>query len=160
MCCKITDIEEYTQFFQQFLQKRGLRQTTQRKHIAEIFFKESGHLSVEDLYIIVRESDPSVGQATVYRTIKLLCEAGLAWEVRFYDGIARYEHVGNSHHDHLICEICGQNIEVVDPAIEVLQEALMARHGFTPTRHRLYLYGICPKCQAEKRISPVIPEKV
>ena len=81
--------------------------------------------------------------------VKLLCEAELAREVRFGDGIARYEMRGESHHDHLICERCGQNIEVVDPEIERLQEALARRHGFVPTFHRLYLYGICPACRTK-----------
>ncbi len=133
--------------FRTFLRGKGLRNTPQRQRIVEVFFSESGHLTTEEVYDRVRSEDPSLGQATVYRTMKLLCEAGLAKEVRFGDGVARYEHAGEAHHDHLICERCGRNLEVVDPQIELLQDALTRKHGYIPTYHRLYLYGICPECQ-------------
>ena len=133
--------------FRTFLRNKGLRNTPQRQRIMDIFFNENGHLSTEEVYDRVRSEDPTLGQATVYRTMKLLCEAGLAREVRFGDGLARYEHAAASHHDHLICEKCGRNIEVVDPQIEQLQDEMTRRHGYIPTFHRLYLYGICPDCQ-------------
>ena len=112
------------QIFRSFLKNKGLRNTPQRQQIMEVFFNESGHLTTEEIYDRVRKEDPSLGQATVYRTMKLLCEAGLAREVRFGDGLARYEHAADAHHDHLICENCGHNIEVVDSQIEELQDAL------------------------------------
>ena len=112
------------QIFRSFLKNKGLRNTPQRQQIMEVFFNESGHLTTEEIYDRVRKEDPSLGQATVYRTMKLLCEAGLAREVRFGDGLARYEHAADAHHDHLICENCGRNIEVVDSQIEELQDAL------------------------------------
>lgn len=133
--------------FRMFLRSKGLRNTPQRQQIMNVFFGEAGHLTTEELYDRVRSEDPALGQATVYRTMKLLCEAGLAREVRFGDGVARYEHARDTHHDHLICERCGRNIEVVDPHIEELQDALALKHGFKPTFHRLYLYGICADCQ-------------
>jgi len=118
--------------FGAFLRGKGLRNTPQRNRIIEVFLQQKGHLTIEDLYDLVRHEDPSLGQATVYRTMKLLCGAGLARELRFGDGV--------------ICERCGKNIEVVDPDIEALQDALARKHGFTPTSHRLYLYGICSDC--------------
>lgn len=136
--------------FSEFLRRKGLRNTPQRNRIMEIFLNENGHLTIEQLYDHVHSEDPALGQATVYRTMKLLCDAGLAREVRFGDGIARYEHAGSAHHDHLICERCGKNIEVVDPDIEVLQDALARKHGFTPTSHRLYMYGVCANCRAPR----------
>lgn len=138
------------QIFRSFLKNKGLRNTPQRQQIMEVFFNESGHLTTEEIYDRVRKEDPSLGQATVYRTMKLLCEAGLAREVRFGDGLARYEHAADAHHDHLICENCGRNIEVVDSQIEELQDALARKHGFKPTFHRLYLYSICPDCQRNR----------
>ena len=119
------------QIFRSFLKNKGLRNTPQRQQIMEVFFNESGHLTTEEIYDRVRE-------------------AGLAREVRFGDGLARYEHAADAHHDHLICENCGRNIEVVDSQIEELQDALARKHGFKPTFHRLYLYGICPDCQRNR----------
>ena len=97
---------------------------------------------------------PPSARPTVYRTLKLLADAGLAKAVEFGDGAVRYELLyGQVHHDHLICEQCGINVEVVDPAIEKLQEQVAARHGFALTGHKLYLYGLCPEC-LKKRPGP------
>lgn len=134
--------------FEDFIKKQHLKKTPQRILIADVFFKSQGHLSVEDLYDQVKIVDHSVGQATVYRTLKLLCEAKLAKEVHFGDGVARYEHQdGAHHHDHLICSQCGKNIEVLDENIERLQEELAQRYDFRLTSHRMYLYGLCSQCQ-------------
>ena len=135
--------------FDEYIAGRGLKNTLQRRNIARAFFQSSRHVSTEELYAGIRALDARIGQATVYRTLKLLCDAGLAKEMHFGDGIARYEPVvDDTHHDHLICNICGRNIEVVDDTIERLQEKLAASHGFTLTSHRMYLYGICAECRA------------
>jgi len=137
-----------------YLHALGLRMTPQRQCIMDVFLREEGHRTIESLLIAVHKVDPSIGQATVYRTMRILCEATIAREVHFGDGVARYEHLHEQHHDHLICERCGLTIEAVDPKIEQLQEALARKHGFIPTSHRLTLYGICPKCRTSK---PNIP---
>lgn len=134
--------------FQQYIAEHGLKNTPQRLRIVEVFLASEGHPSTEDIYASVKALDASVGQATVYRAMKLLCESGLAREVHFGDGVSRYERrAGIAHHDHLICERCGRTIEVVDEEIERLQEVLARKHGFLPTRHHLYLYGLCPTCR-------------
>ena len=147
---KIDNALAYRARFERYLKSKGLRNTLQRQHIIDVFLAEAGHLTTEELFERVLKVDPSLGQATMYRTMKLLCEAGLAREVRFDDGVARYEHSCSEHHDHLICERCGINTEVVDPEIERLQEALARKHGFIPTSHRLYLYGICAACRQKQ----------
>jgi Fur family ferric uptake transcriptional regulator len=90
--------------------------------------------------------------ATVYRTMKLLAEAGLAHARNFGDGQTRYEAaVGKHHHDHLICTQCGTIVEFEDDRIESLQDAVARKHGFKVTSHKMELYGICKSCQrAEK----------
>jgi Fur family ferric uptake transcriptional regulator len=129
------------------LKNKGLKMTPQRRVILDQFLDNEGHLSAEELYHIVRQTDPVVGQATVYRTVKLLAEAGIAKKVDFGDGVARYEsRYGVSHHDHLVCEECSRHVEFVDPDIEKLQEKQAGAHGFRLTSHRMVLYGICPDC--------------
>ncbi|WP_027188643.1 Fur family transcriptional regulator [Desulfovibrio cuneatus] len=136
------------QVFTQYIAESGLKNTPQRHTILEVFLSAGKHLSTEELYTEVRAIEKNVGQATVYRTLKLLCEAGLAKELHFGDGIARYEpSLGIAHHDHLICTVCHKNIEFLDNTIEQLQNELASRHGFTLTSHRLYLYGVCADCQ-------------
>ena len=115
--------------FTRFLRGKGCHNTQQRRAIVSVFFQEEGHLTIDDLYGRVQRQDPTVGQSTVYRTMKLLCEAGLAKEVSFGGGVVRYEQASDWHHDHLICECCGKSIEVVDPKIEALQERLSANTG-------------------------------
>lgn len=144
--------KEEHRLLNEFFVREGLRETAQRELILEEFLNNEGHLSAEELYDIVKKKDRSIGQATVYRTLKLLVKAGLAREVQFSDNTVRYEHLYNhEHHDHLICTECHKVVEVIEPAIEILQKALAERHGFTLKDHKLYLYGICDDC---KRLNP------
>lgn len=116
--------------FTRFLRGKGCLNTQQlAEHSFPCFFRKEGHLTIDDLYGRVQRQDPTVGQSTVYRTMKLLCEAGLAKEVSFGGGVVRYEQASDWHHDHLICECCGKSIEVVDPQIEALRSALSANTG-------------------------------
>lgn len=134
--------------FADYICRNKLKMTPQRNLILEVFLEHPDHVASEELYDKVRERDPSVGQATVYRTLKLLSDAGIAKEVHFGDGLTRYEpDHADKHHDHLICEVCGRNLEVVDERIERLQDELAERHGFTLTGHTMYLYGVCPDCR-------------
>ncbi|MFA5780300.1 MAG: transcriptional repressor [Elusimicrobiota bacterium] len=134
--------------FEDYLETQGLKHSRQRKGVLDVFLSIDKHLSVDELYRIAKKKNPSLGYATVYRTIKLLCECGLCRELRFEDGTSRYEHLyGHRHHDHLICTKCGRFVEVVDPEIERLQERMAKLHGFYPERHRMELYGICKRCK-------------
>lgn len=135
------------QIFEDFLHKKNLRETPQRGLILNEFLKREEHTTAEELYDIVKMRDRTIGQATVYRVLKLLCEAGLAREVDFGDGVMRYEHhYGHTHHDHLICRSCGRSVAVCDPVIEELQARLAAQHGFQLLDHEMYLYGLCEDC--------------
>src|SRR5437588_5002722 len=78
--------------FLEHIQRSGLRRTGQRDLILDIFLRTEEHLTSEDLYWLVQKKDQSVGHTTVYRTLKLLIEAGLAREVRFGDNKTYYEH--------------------------------------------------------------------
>ncbi len=133
--------------FIDYLRKKDLKLTEQRKEILNVFLKTERHLSVEDLYNIAKRKDPNIGQATVFRTLKLLQEADIAKEVDLGDGKIRYEHkYGHGHHDHLICVRCGRYIEAVDLKIEKLQDDLCKKHRFLPQRHKMEIFGICKRC--------------
>jgi Fur family transcriptional regulator, ferric uptake regulator len=134
--------------FLDHIQAAGLRRTGQRDLILEIFLSTEEHLTSEDLYSLVHKKDATVGLTTVYRTLKLLTEAGLAREVRFGDNKTYYEHHHNhEHHDHMICTECGKVIEFFSPAIEDLQDQMANNFGFKPTHHSLRLWGLCSDCQ-------------
>lgn len=145
-------ILEKKKAFNQFAAKKGLRSTRQRDVILDIFLSTHEHLTVEELYLKVKASHPGVGQATVYRTLKLFTEAGLAREMILSDGQTRYEHqLVGEHHDHLICTSCNTIVEFEDEMIEQLQRDIAARYGFVLTGHKMQLCGLCPVCQAAVR---------
>ncbi len=133
--------------FKEHLKQQGLKSTAQRDDITHVFFESKRHISVDELYRAVREVNPHIGYATVYRTMKLLTECGLAAERHFRDGEARYEIAESAHHDHMICERCGTIVEFEEEAIEALQAKVAARLGFRFTGHKMELYGVCRKCQ-------------
>ena len=114
-----------TRKLQQYLRNKGLKSTQQREVIARTLLGSRRHLSAEELHEQIRRAHPEVGLATVYRTLKLLVEAGLTSERDFGDGITRYEaKTGSEHHDHLICISCGAIIEFENKKIENLLPAL------------------------------------
>lgn len=148
MASKKENFYQEKQIFSEHIQKSGLRHTAQRDLILEIFLKTEEHLTSEDLYWLVHKKDPSVGHTTVYRTLKLLTEAGLAREVRFGDGKTYYEHhFGHEHHDHMICTECGKVIEFFSEKLEAAQDAMAEKYNFKPTHHSLRIWGLCETCQ-------------
>jgi Fur family ferric uptake transcriptional regulator len=128
-----------------YLESKGLKQTKQREAILDVFLEATGHITSEELCARVRESFPHIGYTTVYRTMKLLCDAGLAHERHFDGGVTRYE-IPHEHHDHLVCTRCGKIIEFECAMIESAQEAIAERYGFHVLRHRHELYGHCAEC--------------
>lgn len=137
--------------FLDFMSRKGLNTTSQRRVIAEAFFELPGHHSLEEFYQYILGRDPGIGQTTVYRTLKLLCDAGLATEIHFSDGITRYEVARpDSHHDHIVCLSCGKIVEICDQRIEKLQRELAEKHGFSLNGHVHNLYGLCADCRTAK----------
>lgn len=131
-----------------YLQRKRLKTTQQREAIVEAFLKTQGHMGLEDLLTSARKLNPGVGMATVYRTVKLLEEAGLAQARQFGAGHTLYEVAGQrAHHDHIICQRCNHIVEFESDEIEVLQERVAKRLGFSITTHRHEIFGLCEKAQ-------------
>lgn len=145
-----SDREKIIFHLKEKLHRLGLKLTKQREAICEAFFAQIGHCSAEQILKDVRVLDPNVSLATVYRTLKLLQESGLAISHNFQDGQALFEpnFLDSEHHDHLICINCGYILEFVDDEIEQLQARVATLHKFTLTYHKMELYGLCPSCQA------------
>jgi Fur family ferric uptake transcriptional regulator len=136
------------QVFMEHLQLNKLKLTPHRELILELFLRDEGHRSVEDIFRAVREQDPRIGYTTVYRTMKILVECGLARENDLADGITRYEHLYNhAHHDHMICMQCSKSIEFYDSGIEEVQDNASEQLGFKVLDHRLQIYGLCKECK-------------
>ena len=129
-----------------YVARKALKWTRQREVILDTFLGSREHLTCEDIHARVVKVDPSIGLATVYRTLRLFVEAGIASERRFQEGVTRYE-PQQPHHDHLICVRCGNILEFESDAIEELQEQVARKHGFRLLSHRHELYGACASCK-------------
>ena len=108
-------------------------------------YGESDHPDVDELYNRVSKVDSKISIATVYRTVKILEEAGILVKHDFKAGKARYEQIRESHHDHLIDIKTGEIIEFVDDEIEELQKKVADKYGYQLVDHKLELYGIKKK---------------
>ncbi len=141
-------ISEKKELLKNYMEEKGLKSTSQREDIVNLFFKTNTHISLEELLKKVRRKNPRVGYATVYRTMRLLTECGLALERQFGDNQTRYEHLpDDSHHDHLICVKCGKIAEFANQRIEELQRDVAEKKGFKVIKHKMELYGLCSSCQ-------------
>jgi Fur family ferric uptake transcriptional regulator len=131
--------------WKEYLAKEQLNTTTQRELIVDLFLKSHDHVSIDELLAKVRRKNPRIGYATVYRTLRLLVDSGLASPRHFDEGQTRYEPAG-AHHDHLICVKCSLILEFENDEIEKLQDEMARRlGGFTVLRHKHELYCVCPK---------------
>ena len=145
---------EERQVLTAYLTRHRLKRSAQREAILDAFVKAGHHLSVEDLLKIVRRRHPDVGRTTIYRTLKLFKEAGLASEL-LLGGEARFEPIWNrDHHDHFVCVVCGEIFEFQSPEIERLQEVIASGIGFTIEGHRHHILGRCRACTAKPLRGP------
>lgn len=132
----------------------GTRSTSQLDVILKTFVEAGQHLRVEDLYACVIKTHPGIGYATIYRTLKLLAEAGLVEECRFEDGFTRFGYkITGAHHVHLICTRCGAIMEFGNERIEALQHDVARKKDFKVQSHKLELYWLCAACSSSKKNS-------
>jgi Fur family transcriptional regulator, ferric uptake regulator len=128
--------------------RKGVRWTNQRQVIVETFIASSDHITVEELHHQVRSIDRTISAATVYRTVNMLVEMGIASKNHFGTASATFEcEVNKQHHDHLVCEKCGKITEFHNENIETLQETIAVQFGFELRHHRMELYGTCASCR-------------
>jgi Fur family ferric uptake transcriptional regulator len=136
------------------LRRRGLNRSSRRDVVVTAFLASNKHLSVDDLYALVRRKSPGIGRTTVYRTLKLLESAGLA-QALVLKGETRFEReLNRRHHDHFICNNCGSIFEFSSDEIESLQEEEARKIGFRIEGHRHQVYGKCAACVAPSRTRP------
>lgn len=134
--------------FRQFLRERGLKYTAERQEVLRLFFTARRHLEAEELLGLAQAAGARVSRATIYRTLDLLVQAGLARKVRLGAEHVYYEHVlGRRQHEHMICLRCEKVIEWYDPQLEAVLQANVDRHGFTAARSSVQIFGYCADCR-------------
>jgi len=137
-------LERYKKKLKAYLAGQGLKYSEQRWNIARLILERQGHFSAQDLVREVLLSHPDIGAATVYRNLKLLCEAKILRETLIdSDGRAIYESFDDEHHDHIVCLDCREIFEFHDSEIETQQDQIMRRLSFEPVRHRHVMYAHC-----------------
>jgi Fur family transcriptional regulator, ferric uptake regulator len=131
----------------QELQLKGYRLTPQRIMIVDALHSTKHHISAEEIFERLRKKYPYANISTVYRTLELLKELGLAAEISVGDGTVRYHARENSRHHHLLCTKCGKMIDLSEDELEPLELALNKNHGFKADIHHLAIFGLCSNCQ-------------
>ncbi|NOX72406.1 MAG: transcriptional repressor [Alphaproteobacteria bacterium] len=121
---------------------KGLRMTGQRRVIAQVMEDAKDHPDAEEIYARATTIDAAISLATVYRTVKLFDEIGILERLEFGDGRSRFEDADRPHHDHLFDLRTGEVIEFVDPEMEILQEKIARKLGYTLKGHKMELFGV------------------
>jgi Fur family transcriptional regulator, ferric uptake regulator len=147
-------VREAEGILHQHLKRVGLKQTAQRDIILRTFLETRDHLSTDELHRLVQKKDGGIGYTTVYRTLKLLADCGLASEVAFHDGVSRYEHQYNrrSHH-HMVCTECGSSVEFFSPEVSQIEQEIGHKYHYLTTRHTFQIYGICEECRGKNGVN-------
>jgi len=131
--------------------KRGLKFSKKRAAIIEYFININRHYTVEQLYNEIKRTDSNISYSTVYRTLRLLVDCGMANIHHFGKKNAKFEVVHKEqHHDHLVCEKCGKIIEFTHEGIEKFQNDVAKKYDFVIRSHEHQIFGICKRCQQKK----------
>ncbi len=131
------------------LANRGYRLTPQRLMVVKAVQDADTHISAEEIYLKVRARYPHMNISTVYRTLELLAREGLVTETDMGDGRVRIHSMGKGHHHHLVCQGCGEVIDMEESVLTSLWEEIERRYGFKVNMNHLAFFGLCPKCRKE-----------
>src|SRR4249920_942083 len=136
------------------LKPTGGKRSSKREQIVNVFLRQEGHLSADDLVDLIRHEDHRISRATVYRTLQWMVDAGIARKVDFGEGRFRFEHAyRHPRHFHLICKTCNQSYEFLSSDIEALVEEVATARHFAARQSVLQIFGTCEACQAGQAVS-------
>jgi len=147
---------------EEFIQRKGLRRTSQRDHIVEEAFSRDDHFTAEELFERVRKASSAISRATVYRTLALLVEAGLLREIDIGGTETTYDpnFLDKPSHNHLVCIDCGKVIEFEDAGIDTLNDCVARRLGFRPVEHALKIEASCEQLRLKGRCPNLIASRL
>ena len=130
------------------LKPAGGKRSSKREQIVNVFLRQEGHLSADDLVDLIRSEDHRISRATVYRTLQWMVEAGIARKVDFGEGRFRFEHsYRQPRHFHLICKACSRSSEFLSSDIEGLIEEIASARSFAAAQSVVQIYGTCEECR-------------
>lgn len=132
----------------EYLTNRGLKKTKQRHNILDVFLETGGHISAYELHELLQKKHRGIGFSTVYRTLGILTECGIANEVNFGDGQARFERAfRRDTHGHIVCTKCGKTEEFDTSSLAKFKNHMATKAGYTVSGCRFEIYGLCQKCR-------------
>ncbi len=135
---------DWKQRLEAYLKKEGLRSTRPRESVAEIALNQKTHFEIQELIREVQDTYPDISPATVYRSVKTLCEAGILSETLTSDGgVTLYEPHEDEHHDHIVCIDCGEIFEFHDESMEKAQNRTLTELRFKEAKHKHVIYAKC-----------------
>ncbi len=135
------------------LRPAGSKRSSKRDFIVNVFLRQEGHLTADNLVALIRREDQRISRATIYRTLQWMVDAGIARKVDFGEGKFRFEHsYRHPRHFHLICKTCNRSFEFLSSDIEALIEEVAAARGFTPRQSVLQIHGTCEACRTGKPV--------
>jgi Fur family ferric uptake transcriptional regulator len=137
--------------FEQFVRDHHGRLTPQRQMIVREFLALNGHYDLQELHEHFLKQGKRVNPSTIFRTLKLLVQAGIAGERHFANGNTKYE-VNVAHHDHVICLDCKKIVEFDSPRLEQVQARIVEDLGFEMEFHKHEIYGYCKDCRKSKKV--------
>jgi Fur family ferric uptake transcriptional regulator len=141
-------MKEELRILREHLRRKGLKQTKQREEILKIFLGLDDFLAVDAVGRAVSERDRRIGMSTVYRSLKLFVEAGLAREHHFLDGKTCFEKAqGGGPRNYLVCTQCNRVQAFADPLIDAVRDKVCKGMRFAPRFNRLEVYGLCSHCR-------------
>jgi Fur family ferric uptake transcriptional regulator len=140
------------------LRPAGTKRSGKRDFIVNMFLRQEGHLSAEDLVHVIRREDQKISRATIYRTLQWMVDAGMARKVDFGEGRYRFEHsYRHPRHFHLICKSCNRSSEFLSSDIEALIEEIAGARNFSARQSVVQIYGTCEACRTGRRPASAEP---
>jgi Fur family transcriptional regulator, ferric uptake regulator len=129
------------------LSEKGYRMTPQRMMILSAMESSHDHISAEEIYAQVSAKYPHINISTVYRTLELLKKLGMVYEIDLGEGRIRYHAEGSGHHHHLVCQGCGEVIDIEEATLSSLKDILLRDYGFSADLKHVGIFGSCEKCR-------------
>ena len=129
----------------ELLAREGHRVTVGRRAVVEALVSADGHLSADDLVVLVQGAHPGIHRATVYRSLEALEAAGLVEHVHLGHGRSVY-HLADDLHQHLVCEVCGSVEEAPPDLLSAVSRRLRRERGFVMRPYHFAVLGRCRRC--------------
>ena len=132
------------------LRERGFKVTPQRLAVYNVLSHTTAHPNAEMLYRKLQPYYPTMSLATVYKTLSILCEVGLAQELNVSEDAFRYD-ANTQPHPHVRCTCCGRVDDIMDLSTDSLEAQAASETGYQIGAHQYYFFGVCPSCQGQKK---------